>query len=354
MIEYVFYLTFAVINAIIVFEDLKIGKIRNFYVLILLLISILFIIYNYFEMKIEPISILEKILLSVGVAIFMWLVGFWPSGDSKLFIVWSIFLSPLKNATFELNVLLPLFFIFFPFVLINTTKKKLISSLKKTFSGYRVYSVFTVFFGFSWLLMKVFQFLNLPQNFIIYFAIAFFMIEIVSKFAPFSLEVSYFIFCLVRLFLDPSVYTLEFWIRFIELILTYLIFVFLFLDLSLDLNTKTIKINKLKPGMVLFEGIVKKMENGKVKYEKQQIPLSIFSWKINFIHNISDDGLTEEDVKLIKGLYKAGKIKFDEIKIHKPMPFAIFIVFGGFITLFFKANIIHLIKLLYYNLLKNL
>ena len=55
--------------------------------------------------------------------------------------------------------------------------------------------------------------------------------------------------------------------------------------------------------------------------------------------------LTEEDVKELQKLRNEGKIKFDEIKIAKTVPFAPFIFFGILLTYFLQGSLLYYLSL---------
>jgi len=88
---------------------------------------------------------------------------------------------------------------------------------------------------------------------------------------------------------------------------------------------------KLKPGMILAEGIFR--ERGrlqKIRFLQSSLVESLQQRRKKFIHSIGE--LTEKDVKLLKKLRKEGRIMFGKILVYETHPFAIFILLGYVIT----------------------
>lgn len=334
MNENIFLPPILFLSILIVYEDIKGGKIPNRYLFFLLIISLVKLLFS-------SIINLRTLLFSVFVSLFLWLIGFWPSGDAKLFIIYSIFLSSeIALGIFEINVFLPFFLFYTPFLFWKVGKKVIINEVKKMFSFYNLYILFSVFFGFLWLVTLITAFFNLNIPTLGYFLIVILMIEIISRFAPFSLEVFYGILCLIRIFVEESIFTLNFWLDFLKLLGVYILIVKLPLSVTKNINIKEKKIEELKVGDVLAEGII--LKNG--RYVKESIPLSFTVFFKNFIHSVSDDGLTKKDVRLLKKLKKEGKIKFKTIKVYEPVPFALFLFIGFLLTFFIKGSCISLIR----------
>jgi Flp pilus assembly protein protease CpaA len=355
MIEIIVYSLFIAILFIISYEDLKKGKIRNNLLIALFLLATGALIYRGITYGFS-VSILYQILFSSLISSLLWFTGFWPSGDAKLFIACSVFLSSLLPASllpntfniFTLNIFLPFFLFYLFFLPIKTNKGEVKKAFKRAFSGYEIFLISTIFFGLVWIIVQFFSFLGLPTNFFVYLFVIFLIIEVVNKISPFNLEFFYVLCAIIRVFLDyRTIYTTTFWLDFLKMIVVYQFFVSFILKLSLNVNIRKVKIEELEPGMVLSEGIVKLKDKNKVTYEKREIGfLSLLLPKKNFIHNTTDDGLTLDDVKNIKNIKKEGKISFDELTVHKPIPFAVFILIGFVLTLFLKQNIVYFFKYL--------
>ena len=345
MIDIILYSLFIVTLIIISYEDLKKGKIRNILLIALFFLAAGALFYRGITYGFS-VSILYQILFSSLISFLLWFSGFWPSGDAKLFIACSIFLfSLLPNVfnTFTINIFLPFFLFYLFFLPIKTNKGEVKKAFKRAFGGYEIFLISTIFFGLVWIIAQLFSFFGLPTNFFVYIFVLFLIIEVVNKISPFNLEFFYVICAIIRVFLDyRTIYTTTFWITFLKMIIVYQFFVSFILKLSLNVNMKKVKIGELEPGMVLSEGIVKVKDKNKVTYEKKNIGfLSLILPKKNFIHNTTDDGLTVDDVKNIKNIKKEGKISFDELTVHKPIPFAVFILIGFVLTLLLKQNIVY-------------
>jgi len=170
---------------------------------------------------------------------------------------------------------------------------------------------------------------------------------------------------IIRLILDKSIYTWNFFINIIILLIIYRLILTLIngsaLKLSKEIFTKEINIEELKPGMVLSESIIKKGKISKIEFQKFLNTFENKSEKIEYIKfkdeyylkqtksmnlkkSIIDEepeGLTLEQIKEIK------KIGFKKIRISQTIPFAPFIFFGVIITLLVKGNIIIFLRMLF-------
>jgi len=112
------------------------------------------------------------------------------------------------------------------------------------------------------------------------------------------------------------------------------------LKLSFDVFTKTVRVENLKEGMRLAEGMY--MRNGKVHKMRLYFfspSQKLFLKKFNLIHSISESGLKREEVMTIKNLKKRGKLTFEEVLVYERVPFSPFITLGILLTFlgnFFK------------------
>ncbi|MCK4335475.1 MAG: hypothetical protein KAW40_01995, partial [Candidatus Aenigmarchaeota archaeon] len=197
-------------------------------------------------------------------------------------------------------------------------------------------------------------FLGIFMNYFIIIIILFVIMEIFNKIVPLNMEYVYVFLVILRLILDyQTVFTLGYLYRLIGIIFAFVIVRYFVIDLGFHGFTVPKKIEDLKPGMCLAEGIIESKEKG-VNYEKKKIvffslPQALMEKrKAKFIHGVSFDGLTKDDVKKIKKLRKDGKIHFDEIMIHVSTPFAVFLFIGIILTVLLQTNFVTYLKSIYF------
>lgn len=353
MLEIVYILSIFLIGAIISYEDWKKSIIRNKLLLVLLVIGILYYSYNFSFVKSNLSSFLWNIFWAIFVGVFFWFIDIWPSGDAKLFIILSIVLpigvliaSGFPVMDFLINTFVPLFIVYLFIILIKTGKKEIKEALKFAFDPYRIFLIFIVILGFLWFIMKGFTLIGIPMNIFIFVIILFLVMEFVNKFLSFRLEILYIVLAFLRVIIDfRNISTINFILETFSIIFIYLFFRFFILRLSYNLNTQYVKISDLTVGMRPAEGILKKKERNKTTYEKIRLFHFdyidfLFQKRKKFIHSISDEGLSKEDVKKIKYMSSKGKLLFDKILIYKTTPFAIFLLVGFVITILLKGNFI--------------
>jgi hypothetical protein len=240
----------------------------------------------------------------------------------------------------------PLFIVYLFIILIKTGKKEIKEALKFAFDPYRIFLIFIVILGFLWFIMKGFTLIGIPMNIFIFVIILFLVMEFVNKFLSFRLEILYIVLAFLRVIIDfRNISTINFILETFSIIFIYLFFRFFILRLSYNLNTQYVKISDLTVGMRPAEGILKKKERNKTTYEKIRLFHFdyidfLFQKRKKFIHSISDEGLSKEDVKKIKYMSSKGKLLFDKILIYKTTPFAIFLLVGFVITILLKGNFI--------------
>lgn len=357
--ELVYILSILFIGAIISYYDWKRGIIRNKLLLVLLLIGILYYSYNFSFITSNTSPFLWNIFWAVCIGIFLWFIDIWPSGDAKLFILLSILLptgilltSRFPTRDFLINSFVPLFVVYLFIIFIKTSKKEIKDALKFAFSPYRIFLVFLVILGFLWFIMKGFSLIGVQPNIFIFVIMLFFIMEFVNRFLTFKLEIFYIVLAVVRLLIDfKNVYTIGFAFEFLSILFVYLFFRFFVLKLAFHLNTQAVKIKDLEPGMRSAEGILKKQEGKKTMYEKIKLFHFdyidfLFQKRKKFIHSVSDEGLTQEDIEKIKKMRKEGELPFDEILVYKTIPFAIFLLLGFIITVLINGNFINALKMM--------
>ncbi|UCG95300.1 MAG: hypothetical protein JSV92_04640 [archaeon] len=336
-----------IISAVICYDDLKNGFIRNKYLLAILLIFLIKFSFGY--QSFLNSSFLYHMLFASFIGIFLYSIDLWSAADGKFFMVLSLFIpfripdfyTPLD---FLINSAVPLFFAYMILVFVKSKWKEIKGAFKFAFDPYKIFLITTVYLGAAWFLVLPLSYLGIPVNIFTFIIILFIIIEFINKFLSFNIEILFVVLAILRIILDfRNVYTAGFLAQLAMIVLLFLFFRYFVLRLGFKINTRKIKIKDLKPGMDLAEGI-RKGRGKKITYEK--IPLFqatfydfLLQKKEKFIHSKE---LTEEDIKKIRKIRK--DLPFDSILVHQPMPFAVFLFVGFLLTLLFETNFIHAIS----------
>ena len=335
----IYFLPFIILFGILSsYSDIKYGKIFNKHIVIFLSVSFILnlLLVSFYYFKSIPINysyLIELVIsscLSLIIGGLLWLIGFWTPGDAKLFFTYS-FLIPLSiynigyihyfpQFNLLVNTFVPVFIFMFFKLILRSSKSDKIKALKNLFNFKELIFLFIALFSFSWII-AVFE-----RNFLFNLFILFLIIFLLKKYLKVFLVVVSFLFFVLRLIFDKSVYNLDFLENFLIFYLVFVLIKFI-LDLSFEFFTKEISVNQLKPGMILAERVFE--EKGKIKKERK-----LFSF-FNFDNPSLDDKLINE--------IKNKSIK--EIKIYETVPFAPFMFFGVILTLLVKGNIFYFLDI---------
>lgn len=360
------------------YQDIKIGKIRNKWIIMALayacVVYIGLISYTYFTVGIRIHYIIELVtnmLFAIGIGFGVWYFGIWTAGDGKLFIAFAA-LIPLSSyslgyqewipsITLLINIFVPACLIMLGFILfkikIKHIKKVLIEFLQNFFQPKTLLnsaiSLFAIFWGMQILLSSIGLgnafFLRLILTMVVFAAI---QKKLGKKSLYLMLGIS-----LIRLAIDRSIYSFSFWIDFLALVLIWR-FIRSFLrgsasKLAYEIFAKDIDINKLKPGMVLSDMIEKKekMTNQEFNDLNKEKSTEIIKYKEDYyikrskspfnINNYIDEeaeGVTQKQIDKIK------HVGFKFIRVSQTMPFAPFIFLGVIFTIIAKGNILIVIQ----------
>jgi len=361
MILNIFFIT--LLGLVTTYTDLKRRIIENRVILIGLVAAPLLHLYQLVQnptlLSVIPYMI-YNLLFSVFAGVLLWYIYIWPAGDAKLFIVFS-FLIPLNiyhaeyfiSFDFLINTFVPVFFVMLLVLLKNAKRSDMKKSIKHALDPYTLFMATLVITGFMWFFLGLFSLLGLPQDYLITLVVLFVIIEILNKISPFNLEYTYIILAVIRILIDyRNVLTFGFAYYLFSLLFIFMVLRSFVTELGFGMHTLRKKIEDLKPGMCLAEGIREERDGETVKYEKEGITQFTIMGalkdrgKKKFIHNMSFGGLTKKDVERIKRLRKEGKIRFDDILVHTITPFALFLFYGILLTIFLKTNFVFYLKVL--------
>jgi len=335
------------IGALICYEDLKYGLIRNRYIILLL---ILFLARLIVHPDFLDWQLLEYIFWTIFTGVFFYFIDIWPAGDAKLFISLSL-LFPweiMETSTifnFLINSFVPLFFAFVPIAIYRSGWKKVKKTFKISFSAYNIFLIGSMYVGVVWFLTLPMILLGIQPNIFVIIILLFVVFEILGRIKKINMEYLYVFLIILRIVLDYyDVLTFNFLKNTILIIIIFIFFRFFILRLTFDMSVKKVRIKDLKPGMEVAEGIKKK---GKNEFSKiKLIQLSFYDFlsqkKEKLIHS---KVLTKKDVETIKKLRKEGKIPFGSILIHQPILFGIFIYLGYILTFILKTSFIYALSI---------
>jgi len=394
--NYLFLVPIFIIGLITSFEDFKYGKIRNKWIKIGFLWGLaifgLYIFWNFFflflqYLEIAPSSVfllrfsyLGKVLLNTSIALLvgflMWYWNTWSAGDAKLFVLFS-FLLPLRfysntylsyfpSFALLINIfvialgifliILSCTFFFFFFTKErrdlsekekNIQKKKIKKNLFSLFK--EILNLLVIFFVIVSLSGIIFK-STLGKSLIYFFTITLGL----EKWVLFIAFLGIFVFLMRFLQKIKKIFYVAAVILLIWLFYKWIVFNqspllamrpmlsiaaaiifggFIFRKMfDWHVNKKEIQdvdIKNLKAGMRLTEESLNRLKSKDEKLFKESIG------------KIYSDGLTKEQVLLLKKFTENKKIT--ELKIYKPSPFAILIFIGLIVTIIFRGSIIQLI-----------
>lgn len=344
------------------YTDIKQGKIKNISIL-LMLISGLFI--NIFftktlstfdlNMNSDFIQSSVNIIVSFAFGFFLWSAGLWSEGDAKLFLGYSLLLPVFTykhgyipffpSLVILVNTFIPIaiFYIFNSFLHIKLKNLKI--SIKQIFSPKKVMNLILYIFGLFFILQLFLDYFNITLNFILQMLILFVLMEVLDKISSKAILILSIIGSVLRIVSSfSSIFALSFLFQFLSTVVIFSIFKLL-IGFT-EFYSESVKIKYLKAGMALSERLIKTKKG----IEKKEISLitvfDIFQSVKEGFFGDAKTRLTEGDVKELQELQKEGKIKFDEIKITKTVPFAPFMLFGVLLTYFLQGSLLYYLTLL--------
>ncbi len=323
------------------FSDLKKGLIQNKIVFPAILLAILLNFLNGFYF----LTFFANGFYAFLFGFILWTARLWSAGDAKLFLALALLFplsfyptSTFPSLTILLNSFVPAFIFLLAIVLLRTTTKQKFEALKEAFTPFVLASVAVYFFSFYWLLDLFFSFVPVTLDLFSTAILLFVVISFVEFFLP--KKSLYFFAGLSVLFLIfrlDSVLNPNFLAFFISFWLGAIFLLFFILRLGFSCFGNAVKVEDLKPGMVLLETVFER--EGKIEKKKPLLPSFV-----NIIYEIKEKpfvesgpkGLNEADLKLLKEKKSMAKVNFDGILVQETLPFAP-IIFVGTILSFFTA-----------------
>lgn len=288
---------FALIGSVICYQDLKLKKISNYHILILILGGI-FLFLLTFTFEFLP-KFFMNFFLSFLVGIFLWKFGIWKAGDAKFFAASSLFLPFLlyseffPSALILINSFLLSFFAWILPTLIKTKRKEKIEALKLTFNFKNILNLFLIVFGLFYFLGKLFSYLNigLYVGYILALLLSFLIFSITQKI--FQKKFIFFLlaFCILRIFDYSSLFSLNYWVG-LFLTIAILSLAIWIGNLSFFISYEERYLEDLKVGDIPI-GLISK----KKKVEMEKILGKYFDERKN---EILKNGFDRNDLKKVK------------------------------------------------------
>ncbi len=363
---YAFLPGILVLGAVTSYTDIRYGKIRNNMILFGLGYSIL---VNIILVAFQVIGYLDiaKLLLSSGIAlafgIFIWLAGLWSAGDAKLFFAFSM-LVPMSAYQFSefpyfqaiiilINTFIPMFIYYLYLCLTRTTTQQKIDVFKK-FKLRLIGMIFLYFFVGDWILTLILGPFNIDPGFFGRFVFFFLFIETLSN-KSMKMKIALLILAIIRAVFDyETISSGQFILMSLKLVASYIVLRYFVLNLSYEYLTEEVQIERLKPGMVLAERIIKEKDKKdgkeKVRYHTEK---NIF-YSLNSLFRSTTqsqaieyfpEGLNKENIKELQKLHSSGRFSQHSVRISHTIPFAPFMFIGIILLLLNRGNFLNMVKI---------
>lgn len=363
--NYIFLTIIISLGLITSYEDFRLGKIRNKWILSGLVLGIFAWLSIFDFTNLLSVSYLSALavnfLLAIVIGFLMWKMKTWTAGDAKLFSVYAL-LVPLSFYSKTYLKYFPSFIILFnTFLLVLVylfikssffgarkilekiqKKEKIqfyfernVEDLKKYFRGLILFM--PSFLLFMSVAVLAYGYINKvwPINFLLFQIILVMPVLIFSKFLirlyqkKFSNIISFIFFVIIFSFslITNYAYTINMaWGIFWGMIIFMILFPFFhkIIDYYLEkINGCEIDVNLLVPGMILKKESIKKLN-------------------LENYHNFSFTGLSSEQIELVKK--HCAEKNFGKIKVGRPFYFAIWLFIGTIVTILVKGSLLGLLK----------
>jgi len=350
------------------YEDIYEGKIKNRYILLAILISIIIYISMIFVGITNPDininwSFLTQTLINSFIALLLgfivWLGNFWSAGDAKLFFIYSLII-PITIYSVDRIPIFPSFYIIFnsfiPFLMLAfviTVREKIVDKrygeIREELSAKNIGENALYTFTVTWFSRYILSLINIENNILSIIVTASLIVYIVRKYIyenipelvnkiplrTIVMAATGIIIALFRLYLEfEVVLTPDFWITFV---LYYIVISMMKGYVRSETKiffTKEVHVLHLRPGMILVDIIVRKDYRYYIQ-KKQDFKSRL---KAKFMNELD----TETVKKLIKH-YKRNECDFNKLRVHKTMPFAPLMFLGVILTLLASGAFTNLI-----------
>jgi len=358
MIEY-FLPAIIALGIITSYEDIKLGKIRNRWIIAALVFSVAMNIILFLKTgELYWAAILAiNFLISVLLSFALWSFGFWSAGDAKLFIAYSALIpaAAYSRSDFDffpsfylfLNTIVPYFIFLLAKSIFSSPRKRI---KKAFFSAAKSFPLlFLSFLAIGWLADLVnshfFRTRNLVEIFVIY-ALVYFVTDLVltglvKKFKLKKIKTwhIYAMIFIARIVISPEIFTDYSALATMLLSsLAYALIIRTTRNICTSGLARRVKIKDLRTGDIPAEGIFRLKKN----YAKRAVSEKDFIFNKSLL-SMEAEGLTNEDLARIRALAKRKKLGFRTISVYETVPFAPIIFFGALLTIISNGIFINLV-----------
>lgn len=331
----------------ICYHDIRHGIIRNRVILMVFLLGVFYQVASG-ALLTNTISVISTAFYGFLIAFLFWWLGIWPGGDAKLFTaLLLLFPSGLYSASlilsYLINIFVPVFAFMTAYVLLKSGAGMIRKALRYSLNPYKISLIFLMLAGFMWFFMGMLKLAGIPTDYFITILILFAVYELFSATISAKTEALFVGLAAVRVILDyQNLFTLASLHYFLLVIGVFVFFRFFLLHISYYAFTNEVKIENLRPGMILAEGISSEGKGyARISFLYSSLLEFLQQKRRKFIHSL--DELTRSDVSRIKRLRRQGKILFGEVRVCQTQPFAAFILAGYILTLIFQGGLLSLI-----------
>lgn len=349
MIVYYFLSIIVFLGIITSYQDIKIGKIRNKWILLALVFSFIMNIILFFSNSIsgnEILLLLSNLGITIIFSFILWNFSFWSAGDAKLFIAYvalipiGFYTAPFFRFFAAFDLFLNMIVLFFAYILIRKIIKIPLTKIKSSFlTSIKTFpELFISLFALRWiiyLIMPQSALTNTISIFIVYAAVYFvvniIITQIVQKTKNKKIKNIYFYLALLLagIIVQPkTVLNLSGIFSVLISAIMYSLILRTIYKIANEHSHKKVRISRLKEGDVL------------ARTEKTEI--------FRYV-SASAEGLEKKDIAKIRKLSKSGKMKSKTVDVAETIAFAPAMFIGVIVTLVFGniANIINLVIYLF-------
>ena len=332
--------------------DLRHGKIYNKTIIAAIIAGLVF---NLLQLQFaSPFEFATNALFAFLAGFLFFAARLWSAADAKLFLAYALlvpsgiyvfgYIPLFPSLNILINAFVPVFIFLLVKLLVQSTKKEKLESLKNCFSLRNIAYLSAGVFGLGWVSESILSISGIPGNFFLSLFIIFALIELANWLVPKKMLIYLIaLLCLGRIVLEfGEIASISFLLNFAISVASILLLFYFTLSLGFLKYGNKIKVKNLKEGDVLLEAIVSN-EKGRVS-KKDIFGRGIFSAmgsiKARLVVEAKPTGLDKDEIKKIKELEKQGKIGFDSILVQKSLAFAPILFFGVILTIVCRGNFI--------------
>ncbi|MFP4151168.1 MAG: prepilin peptidase [Candidatus Aenigmatarchaeota archaeon] len=324
------------------YEDYRENLVRNRYVLTLLAFGFIFQLLQG-NLLASPLRVAGIFVFGALVSFFLWFIGILPAGDSKLLTSLLLYF-PLTYYShglvvdFLINIFVPVFIFMFLYLLLKSDKEKVINSLKKSISPYRIVMIFVILIGFAWFIYAPLKVLGINVGYFGLVILLFLGYEILFRVSSGRTEIAFVVLAVLRVIIDfENALTLNFLFNTSLIVFLFVIIRFFTLSLSFQFYTEKKSIDDLKPGMELASGI--KEEGGKYRImEKIKASLVGYLMDRKEGYDLEPGPLNREKISRLQKLERKENLEGEKVRVFEKQHFSTFIFAGYFLTFVIGTN----------------